>query len=182
ELRDFIIQNNKTQETEEVQQDQENKIEDDVFTDNENEETPSPTNLPPNTPSTISHSDTFEYSPIQSINFSPNSQTSTPSTTDTDIDHIPTRGYRTLNEEHGIDFDEVFAPVARIETIILILALAAYNKWEVHHLDVKSAFLHGDLKEEVYVSQLDGFIKTEDKEKVYRLRKALYGLRQAPRA
>nr|GEY20985.1 zinc finger, CCHC-type [Tanacetum cinerariifolium] len=133
ELRDFIIQNNKTQETEEVQQDQENKIKDDVFTDNENEETPSPTNSPPNTPSTISHSDTSEY-------------------------------------------------IARIETIILILALAAYNKWEVHHLDVKSAFLHGDLKEEVYVSQPDGFIKTEDKEKVYRLRKALYGLRQAPRA
>ncbi|GJW95627.1 ribonuclease H-like domain, reverse transcriptase, RNA-dependent DNA polymerase, partial [Tanacetum coccineum] len=62
------------------------------------------------------------------------------------------------------------------------LALAAYNKWEVHHLDVKSTFLHGDLKEEVYVSQPDGFIKTEDKGKVYRLRKALYGLRQAPRA
>nr|GEW23764.1 ribonuclease H-like domain, reverse transcriptase, RNA-dependent DNA polymerase [Tanacetum cinerariifolium] len=65
-------------------------------------------------------------------------------------------------QEHGIDFDEVFAPVARIETIRLILALAAYNKWEVHHLDVKSAFLHGDLKEEVYVSQPDGFIKTKD--------------------
>nr|GEU68953.1 ABC transporter B family member 21-like [Tanacetum cinerariifolium] len=62
--------------------------------------------------------------------------------------------------------------VARIETIRLILALATYNKWEVHHLDVKSAFLHGDLKEEVYVSQPDGFIKTEDKGKVYRLRKS----------
>ncbi|GKB53345.1 ribonuclease H-like domain, reverse transcriptase, RNA-dependent DNA polymerase, partial [Tanacetum coccineum] len=84
--------------TEEVQQDQENEIEDDVFIDNENEETPSPTNSPPNTPSTISYSDTSEYSPIQSINFSPNSQTSTPSTTDTNIDHIPTRGYRFLNE------------------------------------------------------------------------------------
>nr|GEV81147.1 ribonuclease H-like domain, reverse transcriptase, RNA-dependent DNA polymerase [Tanacetum cinerariifolium] len=55
-------------------------------------------------------------------------------------------------QEHGIDFDEVFALVARIETIRLILALAAYNKWEVHHLDVKSAFLHGDLK--VYVDDL----------------------------
>ncbi|GKB23094.1 ribonuclease H-like domain, reverse transcriptase, RNA-dependent DNA polymerase [Tanacetum coccineum] len=61
EWSDFIIQNNETQETEEVQQDQENEIEDDVFTDNENEETPSPTNSPPNTPSTISHSDTSEY-------------------------------------------------------------------------------------------------------------------------
>ncbi|KAJ9566785.1 LOW QUALITY PROTEIN: hypothetical protein OSB04_002751 [Centaurea solstitialis] len=85
-------------------------------------------------------------------------------------------------QEHGIDFDEVFAPVARIETIRLILALAAYNRWEVHHLDVKSAFLQGELKEEVYVSQPEGFIKERDKGKVYRLMKALYGLRQAPRA
>ncbi|GJR14404.1 ribonuclease H-like domain, reverse transcriptase, RNA-dependent DNA polymerase [Tanacetum coccineum] len=56
-------------------------------------------------------------------------------------------------QEHGIDFEEVFAPVARMETIRLLLAIAANNKWEVHHLDVKSAFLHGDLKEEVYVTQ-----------------------------
>ncbi|GJY66443.1 zinc finger, CCHC-type containing protein [Tanacetum coccineum] len=54
-------------------------------------------------------------------------------------------------QEHGIDFEEVFAPVARMETIRLLLAIAANNKWEVHHLDVKSAFLHGDLKEEVYL-------------------------------
>ncbi|GKE40344.1 ribonuclease H-like domain, reverse transcriptase, RNA-dependent DNA polymerase [Tanacetum coccineum] len=53
-------------------------------------------------------------------------------------------------QEQGIDFDEVFAPVARIETVRLILALAAYHGWQVHHLDVKSTFLHGDLKEEVY--------------------------------
>nr|GEU46929.1 ribonuclease H-like domain, reverse transcriptase, RNA-dependent DNA polymerase [Tanacetum cinerariifolium] len=85
-------------------------------------------------------------------------------------------------QEHGIDFEEVFAPVARMETIRLFLAIAANNKWEVHHLDVKSAFLHGDLKEEVYVTQPEGFIKRQDKGKVYRLIKALYGLRQAPRA
>ncbi|GJU21043.1 ribonuclease H-like domain, reverse transcriptase, RNA-dependent DNA polymerase, partial [Tanacetum coccineum] len=54
-------------------------------------------------------------------------------------------------QQHGIDFEEVFAPVARMETIRLLLAITANNKWEVHHLDVKSAFLHGDLKEEVYV-------------------------------
>ncbi|GJW76447.1 ribonuclease H-like domain, reverse transcriptase, RNA-dependent DNA polymerase [Tanacetum coccineum] len=85
-------------------------------------------------------------------------------------------------QEHGIDFEEVFAPVARMETIRLLLAIAANNKWEVHHLDVKYAFLHGDLKEEVYVTQPEGFIKREDNGKVYRLIKALYGLRQAPRA
>ena len=61
-------------------------------------------------------------------------------------------------QRHGIDFEEVFAPVARIETVRFILSLAASKGWEVHHLDVKTAFLHGDLKEEVYVSQPEGFI------------------------
>nr|GEY06993.1 ribonuclease H-like domain, reverse transcriptase, RNA-dependent DNA polymerase [Tanacetum cinerariifolium] len=69
-----------------------------------------------------------------------------------------------------------------METICLLLAIAANNKWEVHQLDVKSAFLHGDLKEEVYVTQPEGFIKKQDQGKVYRLIKALYGLRQAPHA
>nr|GEX87099.1 ribonuclease H-like domain, reverse transcriptase, RNA-dependent DNA polymerase [Tanacetum cinerariifolium] len=85
-------------------------------------------------------------------------------------------------QEHVIDFKEVFAPVARMETIRLLLAIAANNKWEVHLLDVKSAFLHGDLKEEVYITQPEGFIKGQDKGKVYRLIKALYRLRQVPRA
>ncbi|PWA92889.1 zinc finger, CCHC-type [Artemisia annua] len=85
-------------------------------------------------------------------------------------------------QEQGIDFDEVFAPVARIETVRLILALAAYHGWQVHHLDVKSAFLHGDLKEEVYVTQPEGFVQPGNSGKVYKLIKALYGLRQAPRA
>ncbi|GJV25900.1 ribonuclease H-like domain, reverse transcriptase, RNA-dependent DNA polymerase [Tanacetum coccineum] len=85
-------------------------------------------------------------------------------------------------QEHGIDFEEVFAPVARMETIRLLLAIAANRKWEVHHLDVKSAFLHGELKEEVYVTQPEGFTKKGNDGKVYRLIKALYGLRQAPRA
>ncbi|GJW73021.1 ribonuclease H-like domain, reverse transcriptase, RNA-dependent DNA polymerase [Tanacetum coccineum] len=187
EWSNFIIQNNETHETEEVQQDQENEIEDDVFTDNENQETPSPTNSPPNTPSTISYLDTSEYSTIQSINFSPNSQTSTPSTTDTNIDHIPTRGYKTLNKIEAMQVE--IDPINKNNTWKLTTLPKDHKaiglnckKWEVHHLDVKSAFLHGDLKEEVYVSQPDGFIKTEDKGKVYRLRKALYGLRQAPRA
>lgn len=85
-------------------------------------------------------------------------------------------------QRHGIDFEEVFAPVARIETLRVIIALAASNGWEIHHLDVKTAFLHGDISEEVYVTQPDGFKVKGSEDKVYRLHKALYGLKQAPRA
>ena len=85
-------------------------------------------------------------------------------------------------QRHGVDYEEVFAPVARIETVRFILALAASNGWEVHHLDVKTAFLHGDLKEEVYVSQPEGYVIKGQETKVYKLKKALYGLKQAPRA
>lgn len=60
-------------------------------------------------------------------------------------------------QRHGVDFEEVFAPVARIETARFIIALAASRGWEIHHLDVKTAFLHGDLKEDVYVQQPEGF-------------------------
>ena len=82
----------------------------------------------------------------------------------------------------GIDFDEVFALVARIESVRLLLALAAHRGWEVHHMDVKSAFLNGVLKEEVYVSQPAGFVVDGAEHKLLRLRKALYGLKQVPRA
>lgn len=82
----------------------------------------------------------------------------------------------------GIDFDEVFAPVDRIETIRLLISLAAANEWEIHHLDVKTAFLHGELKETVFVIRPEGFEVKGSENKVYRLNKALYGLRQAPRA
>lgn len=85
-------------------------------------------------------------------------------------------------QKHGVDYDEVFGPVTRLETVRLLLALAAKHDWEVHHLDVKSAFLNGILLEEVYVRQPKGFIKEGQADKVYRLLKALYGLRQAPRA
>ena len=85
-------------------------------------------------------------------------------------------------QRYGVDFDEVFSPVARIETVHVIMALAASNGWEIHHLDVKTAFLHGDLIEEVYVSQPEGFKVNRSEEKVYRLHKALCGLKQAPRA
>ncbi|KAF8719973.1 hypothetical protein HU200_024743 [Digitaria exilis] len=85
-------------------------------------------------------------------------------------------------QQPGVDYDEAFAPVARIESVRLLLALAAQEGWEVHHMDVKSAFLNGDLLEEVYVKQPDGFVVKGQEEKVLRLDKALYGLRQAPRA
>lgn len=82
----------------------------------------------------------------------------------------------------GVDFDEVFAPVTRLETVRLLLALTSKNGWVVDHLDVKSAFLNGELEETVYVTQPEGFIKEGKEQMVYRLVKALYGLRQAPRA
>lgn len=85
-------------------------------------------------------------------------------------------------QKWGVDFEEIFAPVTRLETVRLLLALAAKHGWEVHHLDVKTAFLNGDIQEEVYVCQPDGFVIKDKEHLVYRLIKALYGLRQAPRA
>lgn len=85
-------------------------------------------------------------------------------------------------QEKVIDFEELFAPVTRLETVRLLLALAAKNSCEVHHLDVKTAFLNGEISEEVYVSQPEGFEKQGKEHLVYKLFKALYGLRQAPRA
>jgi hypothetical protein len=84
-------------------------------------------------------------------------------------------------QREGIDFDDAFAPVARMESVRLLLALAAQEGWCVHHIDVKSAFLNGDLKEEVYVHQPSGFAIPDKEGKVLRLRKVLYGLWQTPR-
>jgi hypothetical protein len=80
-----------------------------------------------------------------------------------------------------IDFDDIFAPVARMESVRLLFALAAQDGWHVHHMDVKLAFLNGDLKEEVYMHQPPGFVIPDKEGNVLHLRKALYGLRQAPR-
>ncbi|GKE26274.1 retrovirus-related pol polyprotein from transposon TNT 1-94 [Tanacetum coccineum] len=85
-------------------------------------------------------------------------------------------------QEEGIDFEESFAPVARLEAVRIFVAYAAHKSFPIHQMDVKTAFLNGPLKEEVYVTQPDGFVDPEHPEKVYRLRKALYGLKQAPRA
>ncbi|GJS02904.1 putative ribonuclease H-like domain-containing protein [Tanacetum coccineum] len=89
------------------------------------------------------------------------------------------QGYK---QEEGIDYDEVFAPVARIEAIRLFLAYASFMNFLVYQMDVKSAFLYGTIEEEVYVSQPPGFVDPKFPEKVYKVEKALYGLHQAPRA
>ncbi|KAI3818972.1 hypothetical protein L1987_12794 [Smallanthus sonchifolius] len=85
-------------------------------------------------------------------------------------------------QEEGIDYEEVFAPVARLEAIRMFLAYAAYIDFTVHQMDVKSAFLYGKVQEEVYVKQPPGFIDPNFPDRVYKLDKALYGLHQAPRA
>ncbi|GJY13884.1 putative ribonuclease H-like domain-containing protein [Tanacetum coccineum] len=85
-------------------------------------------------------------------------------------------------QEEGIDYDEVFAPVARIEAIMIFLAFASYMGFIVYQMDVKSAFLYGTIDEEVYVTQPLGFIDPMYPKKVYKVVKALYGLHQAPRA
>ena len=85
-------------------------------------------------------------------------------------------------QKAGIDYEEVFAPVARMETIRLLISLAAQNKWSIFQMDVKSAFLNGVLEEEVYIEQPLGYVKEGKENKVLKLKKALYGLKQALRA
>nr|GFB74831.1 retrovirus-related Pol polyprotein from transposon TNT 1-94 [Tanacetum cinerariifolium] len=88
------------------------------------------------------------------------------------------RGYR---QEEGIDFEELFAPVARLEAIRIFLAYAAHKNMVVYQMDVKTAFLNGNLREDVYVIQPDGFVDSDNPNHVYKLKKALYGLKQASR-
>ncbi|GJX92068.1 retrotransposon protein, putative, ty1-copia subclass [Tanacetum coccineum] len=89
------------------------------------------------------------------------------------------RGYR---QEEGIDFEESFAPVARLDAIRIFLAFAAHMNMIVYQMDVKTAFLNGILREEVYVRQPDGFVDQDNPNHIYKLKKALYGLKQAPHA
>ncbi|GKG21123.1 retrovirus-related pol polyprotein from transposon TNT 1-94 [Tanacetum coccineum] len=88
------------------------------------------------------------------------------------------KGYR---QEKGIDFEESFAPVARIKAIRIFIANTANKNMTIYQMDVKTAFLNGELKEEVYVCQLDGFIDPDHPTHVYCLKKALYGLCDNPR-
>nr|GEZ24211.1 retrovirus-related Pol polyprotein from transposon TNT 1-94 [Tanacetum cinerariifolium] len=85
-------------------------------------------------------------------------------------------------QEEGIDFEESFALVARLEAVRIFIAYAAYKTSLIYQMDVKTTFLNGPLMEKVYVAQPDGFVDLDHLEKVYRLKKALYGLKQAPRA
>nr|GFC89645.1 retrovirus-related Pol polyprotein from transposon TNT 1-94 [Tanacetum cinerariifolium] len=89
------------------------------------------------------------------------------------------RGYR---QEEGIDFEESFGLVTRLKAIRIFLAYATQKNMVVYQMDVKTAFLNGNLREEVYVSQLDGFVDLDNPNHVYKLKKARYGLKQAPRA
>ncbi|GJU44720.1 retrovirus-related pol polyprotein from transposon TNT 1-94 [Tanacetum coccineum] len=85
-------------------------------------------------------------------------------------------------QEEGIDFEESFAPVARLEAVWIFVAYAAHKSFPIYQMDIKMVFLNGPLKEEVYVAQPDGFVDPGHPEKVYRLTKDLYGLKQSPRA
>ena len=89
------------------------------------------------------------------------------------------KGY---TQEHEVDYTEVSAPVARLDTIRVVISLAALKEWTIYQLDVKSAFLHGELSEEVFVEQSPGYEQKGNEQKVYKLKKALYGLKQAPQA
>jgi hypothetical protein len=87
-----------------------------------------------------------------------------------------------FSQQPDTDYGETFAPVARLDTVRTLLAIATQHKWQVYQMDVKSSFLNGFLEEEVYVDQPPRFEVQEHLAKVYRLKKALYGLKQAPGA
>jgi hypothetical protein len=87
-----------------------------------------------------------------------------------------------FSQKEGIDYEETFAPVARLEAIRILLSFSEAKGFKLHQMDVKSAFLNGVLEEEVYVRQPTGFDSEKYPHRVYKLRKVLYGLKQAPRA
>ncbi|GJV57594.1 retrovirus-related pol polyprotein from transposon TNT 1-94 [Tanacetum coccineum] len=95
------------------------------------------------------------------------------------MDKHKAKGYA---QEEGIDFEESFALVARLEAVRIFIAYAAHKSFPIYQMDVKTEFLNGPLKEEVYVAQPDGFVDPDHPKKVYRLRKALYGLKTSPSA
>jgi Reverse transcriptase (RNA-dependent DNA polymerase) len=88
------------------------------------------------------------------------------------------KGY---TQTYGIDYEKAFAPVAKMNTVCTLISCAVNFDWNIHQLDVKNVFLHGDLKEEVYIELPPGFDNEQVAGKVYRLKRSLYGLKQSPR-
>nr|GEZ54903.1 hypothetical protein [Tanacetum cinerariifolium] len=117
------------------------------------------------------------YHPLEQVHGNPSRPVQTRRQLATDPEM--SKGYA---QEEGIDFEESFASVARLEAVRIFIAYAAHKSFLIFQMDVKTTFLNCPLKEEVYVAQPDGFVDPDHPEKVYRLRKALYGLNQAPRA
>ncbi|GJX79235.1 retrovirus-related pol polyprotein from transposon TNT 1-94 [Tanacetum coccineum] len=93
--------------------------------------------------------------------------------------HLVAKGY---GQEEGFYFDESFELVARLEAVIMFVAYAVHKNFSIYQMDIKTTFLNGPLKEEVFIRQPDGFVDPNFPNHVYRLKKALYGLKQAPRA
>jgi hypothetical protein len=89
---------------------------------------------------------------------------------------------RGFSQKEGFDYDEIFAPVARYTSIRIIISLAAVFGWKLHQMDVKTAFLNSEVEQEVYIKQLEGFVIHGKESHVCKLKKALYRLKQAPRA
>ena len=92
--------------------------------------------------------------------------------------HLVAKGFKT----YGIDYTKTFAPVAKLNTIRVLLSLAANLNWPLHQLDIKNAFLNGELEEEVLMMLPPRFCKDEEETRVWKLKKSLYGLKQSPRA
>nr|GEV98230.1 retrovirus-related Pol polyprotein from transposon TNT 1-94 [Tanacetum cinerariifolium] len=126
--------------------------------------------------------------PISEVTSAQSSSTVSPHTLVQPDHQIPqhnskwTKDHPLDNIIEGIEFEESFAPVARLEAIRIFLAYAAHKNMVAYQMDVKTAFLNGNLREEIYVSQPDGFVDQNNPNHVYKLKKALYGLKQAPRA
>ena len=85
-------------------------------------------------------------------------------------------------QTYGMDYSDTFSPVAKMTSVWIFISLAATHNLDLYQLDIKNAFLHGDLQEEVYMEQPSGFVAWGEIGKVCRLRKSLYGLKQSPRA